>query len=113
MEKTIRCDKCCGEIKYKSDIVVVQEGIIGIAAYHEDCYVRISKGIKGFIMSSPLNSARGIFSLVAANIIYIILLFAVLDSDLSGFYILLVLLFAFYADFHYYLGWYHYLRHFK
>jgi len=110
MGKTIHCKKCCGEIVYRSDLIVVQEGLFGVAAYHDSCYGQASKGFKSFIMSEPLNSASGILRLVIFNILLLIMLIQSGQIDLMY---LISLPILFYFDFHYFLAWYDYLRHLK
>ncbi|SHJ61076.1 hypothetical protein [Paramaledivibacter caminithermalis] len=113
MGKDVYCNKCCGEIEYKSQLVIVQEGIIGVAVYHEGCYARTSKGLIGFIMSKPLDSVQGILTLIVSNIIFITILFMSIKENEFIPLNILILFIAFYSNFHYFLRWYYYTRHLK
>lgn len=113
MGKAIHCNKCCGEIKHKSELIVVQEGFFGVAAYHDRCYGSASKGLKSFIMSKPLNSPEGILSFIIYNIIFAVMFYMVLDSNMDKGYLFMVTILLLYGNFNYFRAWYYYTRHFK
>jgi len=66
MSKTIYCDKCSGEIKYRDDLVTATY-LFEVVPYHEQCFTKELKGLNTlFLDNQPLNSFTSNFMIVVA-----------------------------------------------
>ena len=78
MTKGVYCEKCEREIKFTGDLVTTIF-MFQVVPYHEDCYAKDLKGMRGFFVSNnPINGISGNISAVLSIIIGI---FAVLFLD--------------------------------
>jgi hypothetical protein len=61
--KEIYCEKCCGEITLKDDLIVVTKDV-KLAAYHRECYSEDMREINSLFLSQPINSQISTFKSV-------------------------------------------------
>lgn len=75
LAKSIYCDRCAGEIKYKEDLVTATS-LFQVAPYHEECYAKDLKGVNTlFVNNQPINGLSGNFIAITSFIFALILLF--------------------------------------
>lgn len=74
-DKTIHCEKCCGEITDIDDLVVTNN-FLSISPYHEECFSKEVKGLSSiFVGNSPINGTMSNVSTILAVIVGVIVLF--------------------------------------
>ena len=75
MAKSIYCERCCGEIANKNDLIVTNK-FLSIVPYHEKCFSKELKGLSTiFVSNVPINGTSSNVCLVILLIIGVISLF--------------------------------------
>jgi len=69
MSKAVYCEKCSREIKFRGNLVTTTL-FFWIVAYHEECYAKDLKGLRGvFLDNQTLNGFSGNFLFVMAILV--------------------------------------------
>lgn len=101
--KKIYCEKCCGEIINKDELVVTKY-CLSIVPYHEACFAKELKGISTMVIgNSPINGTMSNIAIVLMVIIGISVLF-IPEIRYISLMALLILYIRFYS-------WFKYERH--
>lgn len=104
-KKIIYCEKCCGEITNKSDLVVTKY-CLSIVSYHEACFVKELKGVSTMVVgTSPIN---GTMSNIGTGIMVVIGIITLFIPEIR--YISLLSLLVLYIRLY---SWFRYERHFQ